>query len=248
MNRYTLVIERKAWIPPHHYKLMYPCDEPPSFVDTRHAFASLDDLWGQPLEYPGSGLVDAIASILHFHDPNLIPSRLFLSYHQRVIAGDQLGSDLTVSHGVYAFLQYGVCQEMVWPSIPSKFHIAPSQQAHCLARSRRTYDFRHLRQDMLMMKFALASHAVFLVGIRVYSSLHDYLSRIPSIPSQRSGPVPCPDRSNETWLGGHALCCIGYDDDEHVFFTRSSWGYHSFPYAYLTDRELTSDLWLLERF
>jgi C1A family cysteine protease len=45
---------------------------------------------------------------------------------------------------------------------------------------------------------------------------------------------------NETDLGGHAMCCVGYDMEKQMFIVRNSWGtewgdngYCYFPFEYL---------------
>ena len=55
-----------------------------------------------------------------------------------------------------------------------------------------------------------------------------------------------PDIKTETLLGGHAVLCIGYDDNKKVWIMRNSWGmsgYFTLPYAYLLNSTLSSDLW-----
>jgi C1A family cysteine protease len=58
---------------------------------------------------------------------------------------------------------------------------------------------------------------------------------------------------NDTVLGGHAVVCVGYDDIKKVWIMRNSWGtywgdkgYFYLPYAYLTNDDLTSDLWIIK--
>ena len=68
----------------------------------------------------------------------------------------------------------------------------------------------------------------------------------------QSGMVPYPSET-DTELGGHALLCMGYDDEKKCFLVLNSWGdkwgldgYCYIPYGYITNPKLTWDLWYLE--
>jgi C1A family cysteine protease len=57
-------------------------------------------------------------------------------------------------------------------------------------------------------------------------------------------------KPSEQALGGHAVLAVGYDDGVERFIVRNSWGegwaqkgYFTLPYAYLTERSLSSDFW-----
>ncbi len=61
--------------------------------------------------------------------------------------------------------------------------------------------------------------------------------------------MPAP---SEQSVGGHAVLAVGYDDTQQVFLVRNSWGsgwgmqgYFSLPYAYLSNSNLTDDLWTI---
>ena len=58
--------------------------------------------------------------------------------------------------------------------------------------------------------------------------------------------------AGESVLGGHAVLAVGYDDSQQRFIVRNSWGtgwgmqgYFTMPYAYLTERNLSSDFWTI---
>jgi C1A family cysteine protease len=50
------------------------------------------------------------------------------------------------------------------------------------------------------------------------------------------------------------MLLVGYDDQKQLFIVRNSWGsdwgdggYCYFPYAYLTDPELCTDIWTVRK-
>jgi len=57
---------------------------------------------------------------------------------------------------------------------------------------------------------------------------------------------------SEKSVGGHAICCVGYDDATQHFIIRNSWGnqwglqgYFMMPYAYPTNSNLADDFWTI---
>jgi C1A family cysteine protease len=95
------------------------------------------------------------------------------------------------------------------------------------------------------MKTALALGFPFIFGFSVYESFE-------SETVSRTGIVPMPS-PGEKMLGGHAVLAVGYDDTTQRFLVRNSWGtswgmkgYFTIPYAYLTDRNLSDDFWLVQ--
>ena len=96
------------------------------------------------------------------------------------------------------------------------------------------------------LKSALAQGFPFVCGISIYESFE-------SSTVAESGIVPMPDPS-EKQLGGHAILCVGYNDDSKTFIMRNSWGpdwgmagYFTLPYAYLTNINLADDFWVITK-
>ena len=56
----------------------------------------------------------------------------------------------------------------------------------------------------------------FVFGFTAYESLE-------SSAVAKSGIVPMPGK-DESVIGGHAVCAVGYDDSKNVFIVRNSWG------------------------
>ena len=96
------------------------------------------------------------------------------------------------------------------------------------------------------MKSCLAGGYPFIFGIDVYSSFE-------SDQANQTGVIPMPTPDDQL-LGGHALVCVGYDDSKQYFIFRNSWssawgdmGYGYLPYEYMTDTNLCSDLWIIQK-
>ena len=69
----------------------------------------------------------------------------------------------------------------------------------------------------------------------------------------QTGVVPMPQQTEKV-LGGHAVMAVGYDDAQQRIIVRNSWGtswgqqgYFTMPYAYLTNHQLSSDFWTIQR-
>lgn len=179
--------------------------------------------------------------------PDFIPSRLFIYYQERLDDGDinQDGGS-SIRESAKAVATYGAPPETDWPYDITKFKIKPSDVAYNDATKTKITQYLALAQDINQMKSCLASGYPFHVGFTVYTSFE-------SAQVAQSGVVPMP-KSNESVLGGHAVVVVGYDDSSGTWLCRNSWGtnwgmagYFTFPYAYLTNPNLSSDFWTLRQ-
>lgn len=88
------------------------------------------------------------------------------------------------------------------------------------------------------MKHALVTSGAFLVGVDVYASFE----------TADRGIIPLP-AANEEYLGGHALCVVGYDDSKAWYIVKNSWGedWGDAGYCYLPYDFIDSygrDMWI----
>ena len=67
--------------------------------------------------------------------------------------------------------------------------------------------------------------------------------------TKKCGTVTVP-QLNEEFLGGHAMCAVGFDDERQVFIVQNSWGTewgdHGFcyvPYELMTNERYVYDIW-----
>jgi C1A family cysteine protease len=175
------------------------------------------------------------------------PSRLFIYYNERVMEGT-VNSDAgaQIRDGIKSIGHLGVCPETMWPYNISKFTVKPG--ATCFTEALKHCAVRYYRvpRTLTQMKGCLSEGFPFVFGFSVYESFES-----PAV--AKTGIVPMPG-TNETLLGGHAVLAVGYNDAQHRFIVRNSWGpawgmkgYFTMPYAYLLDPNLSDDFWTVRQ-
>lgn len=175
------------------------------------------------------------------------PSRLFIYYNERVIEKTvSTDSGAQIRDGIKSVATTGYIPETEWPYIISKFKTKPSKG--CYTDAAKSLVKQYLRIDNTVlnnMKTVLASGFTFVFGFTVYESFE-------SAAVAKTGMVPMP-KLKEQVLGGHAVCCVGYDDSKQCFIVRNSWGsswgdggHFYIPYTYLTNANLADDFWTIE--
>lgn len=102
--------------------------------------------------------------------------------------------------------------------------------------------YMRLAQDPSQLKACLAEGFPFVFGISVYSSFE-------SDEVAKTGVVPMPGKF-ERMVGGHAVCCVGYNDADQRYIVRNSWGtdwgmggYFTIPYDFVHNANLADDFW-----
>lgn len=248
-----LAIKRYGWIPDlpdqrdHLYAAPFEVLRalPPS-VDLRSQCPPVYDQ-GQL----GSCTANAIGGVIQFDQMKeklaeiFIPSRLFIYYNERVIEGTvDSDSGAQIRDGIKTVAAQGVCPEDMWPYNIANFTEKPPANCYEVALQHRAVSYSRLARNLTLMKGCLASGYPFTFGFTVYESFES-----PEV--AQTGVVPMP-ASGEKVLGGHAVDAVGYDDSSQRFIVRNSWGtgwgmngYFTMPYAYLTQRGLSSDFWTI---
>ncbi len=180
--------------------------------------------------------------------PNFIPSRLFIYYQERVDQGDvSHDTGASIRESAKAVATYGVPPEAEWPYVISQFAQKPPANTYADALQTKVTQYLAVAQDAQQMKSCLASGYPIHIGFSVYSSFE-------SAAVAQSGVAPMPNLKTEKLLGGHAVVVVGYDDASGTWLCRNSWGtgwgmagYFTFPYAYLTNSQLSGDFWTLRQ-
>src|SRR5262249_16064029 len=174
-----------------------------------------------------------------------MPSRLFIYYNERVMEGTvDSDSGAMIRDGIKSVAQQGDCPETMWLYDIAKFRDKPSAGCYQEAVKHEAVLYLRLVHNLNQMKGCLASGYPFVFGFTVYESFES-----PQVAQTGHVPMPTP---GEQVVGGHAVLAVGYDDAQHVFLVRNSWGegwgmkgYFTFPYAYLLDNNLSDDLWTI---
>jgi C1A family cysteine protease len=179
----------------------------------------------------------------------LIPSRLFIYYNERVIEGTvSQDNGAQIRDGIKSVATLGACFESgpnAWPYDITNFAKDPSPGCFEFALTDKVVQYSRLVQAPSQLKGCLADGYPFVFGFTVYESFE-------SQQVANTGIVPMPNLAAEPAIGGHAVMAVGYDDSQQRFIVRNSWGpdwgmngYFTMPYAYVTDSNLSDDLWTI---
>jgi C1A family cysteine protease len=197
----------------------------------------------------GSCTANALAGAVEFDEtragtnPSWTPSRLFIYYNERVLEGTvESDSGAQIRDGIKVIVKKGVCPETDWPYDIARFATKPPANAYAEAERDRISNYLRLPQMLVQLKACIAEGFPFVFGFSVFESMETELVK-------DTGYVPFP-QPDDSLLGGHAVACVGYDDTNHHFTFRNSWGpawgeggYGFLPYAYVLDAGLAADFW-----
>lgn len=221
--------------------------EHPIRVDLRDIPGKLPPVYNQGKI--GSCTANALAAAMYCDKPTVNPSRLFIYYNERVIAGDVADdSGACLADGIKALQTYGACDEADYPYHDDKvrFSEPPPPELYEKAKANVVVQFENIKADHDHIKAALASDLPVALGLTLYDSFE-------TREVARNGRVPMPNTSKESCLGGHAVLFIGFDEDEKVWIVRNSWGagwgdggYCYLPYDYVADEHLATDPWVVK--
>jgi C1A family cysteine protease len=175
---------------------------------------------------------------------DFLPSRLFIYYNARAAEhATRKDHGARIRDAMKAVAKHGVPPEIAWPYLVHKFALKPGPRAYRAALDNRVTEYLRLHHDVKSMRACLADGYPFVFGLMLYESFESHKVR-------HTGIVSMPSPAHEKTVGGHAMLCVGYDDDEKVFIVRNSWGadwgkegYCFIPYHYLQTHKLTEDFW-----
>merc|ERR1711972_3599 len=104
-------------------------------------------------------------------------------------------------------------------------------------------EYARVNQTLDDMRACLSEGLPFVFGFTVYDSFYNLTE---------TGEMSMPTRGDRI-VGGHAVLCVGYDDERQVFVVRNSWGdawgdkgYFYMPYDYMVHPDLVTDIWVIK--
>lgn len=197
----------------------------------------------------GSCTANAIGACFHFDQvkeglKEFVPSRLFIYYNERRMEGTvEQDAGALIRDGIKSLKQIGCCEESIWPYEESCFTLHPPDSCYESAAKNRATSYARVPQSIEDMKAVLCEGFPFAFGFVVLSSFMHV---------DHSGMMKMPMNTDKV-MGGHAVCCVGYDDAKKCMIVRNSWserwgdkGYFYMPYAYISHPQLARDFWYVE--
>lgn len=172
----------------------------------------------------------------------------FIYWCERVSQGTQtIDSGSTIREAYKIINTEGACLESDCPyDLPAQIAVAPSAAAFANAATDKTVKYEAVAQNLDAIRTVLQSGFAFGFGFAVYQSFES--SKVAA-----TGVVPMPNITTEKCLGGHAVLCVGDQPDQSRFIVQNSWstawgdkGFFYFPYSYMLDSDLVSDLWAVQ--
>lgn len=215
--------------------------------------------WCSPVEDQGdlgSCTANAGVALIEYYQKRafgkyLNASRLFLYKATRNLEGFSGDTGAYLRDTMKALVLFGVPPESYWAYDVSKYDEEPSAFLYSMANNYKSVKYYRLDPAgtplptvLTNIKTQVAAGLPSMFGFTVYSSISNLAE------------IPYPTRGDSV-LGGHAICCVGYDDTKVIgaqkgaLLIRNSWGkgwgnqgYGWLPYAYVTSG-LASDFWTL---
>jgi C1A family cysteine protease len=169
-------------------------------------------------------------------------SRLFIYYNSRLMNGvlnEDAGASLNDS--LIGMANYGACSEALWPYNTDKFKDRPTEECYQDGLSRRITAQRPVT-DVAQIIAELNNNKPVVFGVAIYHQFY----RVTAENSVVALPL-----TSDRELGSHAMCMVGYDDQQKLFLAKNSFGtdwgdqgYCWFTYDYI--RTYGVDMWVFD--
>ncbi len=195
----------------------------------------------------GSCTANALCSIYEYDTTNFRGSRLFLYYNERLLINEtNLDNGAFIKDGITCLKKFGLCEEKYWSYIIENVFKEPSKDAYDNATLNYLIEGIQISNEIPTIKYWLNKNEPIVLGIAIYSNFTNFSSG-------KTGKIGLPNE-NDKFIGGHAVVLCGYNDTKKEFILRNSWGsywgdngYFYLPYDYISNTNLTSDLWIITK-
>lgn len=218
----------------------------PKLVDLSDRFFTI---WNQgSLGACTAHAVGAAALYRDIYDRDIsitVPSRHFIYYNTRVLEGTEaFDSGAEIRSAIKSLAKFGYPSESLEPYKIKDFNEKPSSKSYRAAVREKIKRYERVERNLHHFRRLLHQGFPISFGFTVYESI--YSDRV-----TRTGLVPVP-KKKEKCDGGHAVLCVGYDDEREAVIFRNSWGkgwgrdgYGFLPYEYILDANLSDDFWVI---
>jgi C1A family cysteine protease len=209
--------------------------------------------WVYDQEQQSSCVGNSTTSLIRFRRlqqklPEIDPSRDFIYWQARAIENDTTRDEgCQIRSAMQAVSKAGYCPESMFPFNTHDVFTAPSTEACNNASHNLVTEYVTINQDHNSLRASLAANTPYVCGIEVCQSFE-------SNQVAQTGLVPMPTNSDPV-VGGHAVFCVGYNDQTQYYKFLNSWGadwgqkgYFFLPYAFVESADLTTDFFTINKF
>lgn len=191
-------------------------------------------------------VANVIALCIAYLNNKYKPSRLFIYYNARVIAGYDVKKDtgLTIKDACKSVELYPPCHESDWDYSIKNITVRPPENAYLKPLLLANFKYFAIARNIEHIKACIHGGNPILFAFMLYSTFYDAVI---------TGRVEMPDLINDRLIGGHCVLIVGYDDKTQRITCANSWGtlwgkrgFFTLPYAYIYDPRLTYDLYTIQ--
>lgn len=171
---------------------------------------------------------------------NINPSRRQIYYDARALDGlESIDRGAYIRSALKTLADKGVAPEEMFSYDVGKINEQPPPAVYATALLKQALAYLRLDINVDAMRACLAEGYPFVLGSSLFENFYD---------GHATGMIPMPSGS---FVGGHALMYVGYDDAISRFIVQGSWGtwgddgFIYMPYSYAANEDYSADCWTI---